>query len=332
MFQKGRVIGMLEGGLSIRTVAQRMNCGKNTVQKWWNNYRQYGNVTRKIGSGRPKKSNQRQNQQLVLAVKRNRFQSLSRTYNQYNNINRLYSLRTAYRRVLAAGYRSHRPVIRIPLTVRHRQNRLIWCRDHIDAPIGFWKNIMWTDESRFLLDFNDGRIRVRRLSTERFAECCIAEHDRYGLGSVMIWGGIWYAGRTAMIHIQGSLNAIKYRDEIVLPIIIPTCEAAGLTLQQDNAPPHTANAVGNTLRESNVFKLNWPARSPDLSPIEHLWDVMQRRLNTEYPFPAATLIQLVDRLREQWNLIPQETIVHLIDSVPRRLQNCIAVRGGHTRY
>ena len=52
-----------------------------------------------------------------------------------------------------------------------------------------------TVESRFTLDFHDGRIRVHRLPGERFEACCIKEHDRYGEGSIMLWAGIWYGGR-----------------------------------------------------------------------------------------------------------------------------------------
>ena len=47
------------------------------------------------------------------------------------------------------------------------------------AEMGFWRRLLWTDETRFALEFNDGRLRVRRLQTERFSDACAAEHDIY---------------------------------------------------------------------------------------------------------------------------------------------------------
>ncbi|GFT36371.1 transposable element Tc1 transposase [Trichonephila clavipes] len=72
--------------------------------------------------------------------------------------------------------------------------------------------------------------------------------------------------------------------------------------------------------------LPWPAYSPDLSPIEHVWDVIGRRLQT-LPLPRMNdqLWQMVER---EWRTIPQDTIRTLIDSV----SSCIAARGGSTSY
>ncbi len=75
--------------------------------------------------------------------------------------------------------------------------------------------------------------------------------------------------------------------------------------------------------------LPWPALSPDLSPIEHLWDALDRRLRRRQP---VTLRQLRLFLLKEWNKIDQREIQTLIRSMRRR---CIAVRdanGGHTRY
>ncbi|GFT47164.1 transposable element Tc1 transposase [Trichonephila clavipes] len=89
----------------------------------------------------------------------------------------------------------------------------------------------------------------------------------------------------------------------------------------DNARPHTARISQHALRGEQM--LQWPACSPDLLPIEHLWDVIGRRLQT-LPLPRTNnqLWQMVER---EWRTIPQDTIHTLIDSVPRRVSSCIAV-------
>ena len=101
-----------------------------------------------------------------------------------------------------------------------------------------------------------------------------------GGGSVMIWGGITARARTPLVFIEGNLNGQRYRDEVVRPHVIPFIRNASqvITFQQDNARPNTAGIVRDFLRQNNVPTLDWPAVSPDLSPIEHLWDEMERRL------------------------------------------------------
>ena len=88
----------------------------------------------------------------------------------------------------------------------------------------------------------------------------------------MVWGGFTAHHRTQLVIIQGNLDAVQYRDRIVGPVIIPFLQrhGAGLTLQQDNARPHTARVIQCFMQRHEVDVLPWPANSPDLAPIEHL--------------------------------------------------------------
>lgn len=333
LFEKGRLCGMLEAGLTVRDVAGRMNLSTRTVQKWWTSFINEGKCNRHSGSGRPRKSSVSQDASLVLKVKRNRFKSMSVVGREWINENDLKcSLETARRRVVSAGYHARRAVVTIPLTAIHKRNRLSWAREHLEWNSEQWRSVLWTDESRFTLDFNDGRILVRRKKNERFADCCIKQHDRYGGGSVMIWCGIWWEGRTDPVIIDGSLTGVRYLHEIIEQYIIPNVTKHNLILQQDNARPHTAKIVADALCTRNVPVLPWPARSPDLSPIEHAWDDLGRRVRQIYSDIATTKEQLAKRLKEQWEHIPQENFQNLISSMGRRLQECIDKRGGHTSY
>lgn len=324
---------MLEAGLSVATVAAKLRVHRNTVVRWWNRYRTEGETKRRRGSGRPKLTSRDQERRLCLAVKRNRFAPVCRVYPQWAAASGICcSSRTARRIVFSAGLHSRRALIRIPLSPCHRRLRKQWANEHMHWPEDEWMNVLWTDESRFSLDFCDGRVRVRRLRGERFADCTIAQHDRFGGGSVMIWAGIWGTGRTVAVRIQGSVTAERYRDDIVLPIIVPVVRQHDLTLQQDNARPHVARIVMATLREHDIRILPWPSRSPDLSPIEHLWDELGRRIYRSEAQIPTTLDSLAQRLQEEFSAIPQETICNLIRSVPNRLQECFRRSGGHTRY
>lgn len=330
---KGMAIGMLRCGRSAYMVARELDVSRTSVITWWNRWRRDNHVRRKEGSGRPRCTVAATDRKLVIAAKRHRFDSVPRLAVSWSSAAGVRcSVRTAYRRLAEAGLRSYRPLLRIPLSCEHKRRRMEWCQERSQWSDERWSQILWTDESRFTLDFCDGRIRVHRMKNERFAPCCIKEHDRYGGGSVMIWAGIWHGGRTAAIAISGNMNGERYKNEIILPIVIPIAREHHLTFQDDNATLHRAQSVTRTIQDSGIQTLPWPARSPDLSPIEHAWDILGRKVRSGYEHPPTSLRVLSQRLIEQWQAIEQSDIDQLCESMPNRIAACLAVRGGHTRY
>ena len=146
-----------------------------------------------------------------------------------------------------------------------------------------------------------------------------------------MWDGISSRGRTALVVVDGTLTGIRYHDEIIRPHVLPFVQQHNATLQQDNACPHVALVVTDCLIQNNVNVLPWPAMSPDLSPIEHVWDEMQCRLRGLQNQPL-TLPDLSRALARIWNGIPQAFFRTLVASMRRRCQACIDSNGGHTRY
>lgn len=317
-----------------RKVERVLGIPNTTVSRWWRRWNSGERVEgQRSGSGRPRLTTQATDRKLVVACKRNRFQSVPKLVVAWKSAAVLQcSIRTAYRRLAEAGIRSYRPAIRIPLSVDHKKRRKQWCQEHSTWSQEQWRAVMWSDESRFTLDFHDGRIHVHRLPGHRFAPCCLREHDRYGGGSVMVWAAIWYGGRSELCIVDGTMTGRKYRDEIIVPNVIPTVHQHELVFQHDNATPHRAIIVQQCLNQCGIQPMDWPARSPDLSPIEHAWDVLGRRLRDSYSQPPATLAVLKDRLQTQWQLIDQCLLNSLCESMPQRLRECLTSNGGHTRY
>ena len=71
---------------------------------------------------------------------------------------------------------------------------------------------------------------------------------------------------------------------------------------------------------------NWPSQSPDLNPIEHLWLELKRHIR-KYPKPAKNEKELECTLHEEWNQIPNNTLINLIESMPHKVEVCIKNNG-----
>lgn len=333
---RGRLVGMMEAGLTQSDVSRRLNIDRSTVRYWWHRWQTEGNVDRIERSGRPSKLTIRMKRTIRTALQKNPWQTYGRIKQENQCLNHV-SRKTINRCALQMKYHARRPVQRIPLGIFHRKNRLNWCKERIDMTVDDWMKIAFSDESRFTLDFNDGRLLVRRLTGLRFQDNMIGQHDRYGRGSTMVWGAISFNSRSQLVVIKGNLTSQRYVTEILQTIAVPfLCKVdpddPPLIFQQDNARPHSATFTTQYLVDNHIATLVWPARSPDLSIIEHVWDILGRRLQSEYTNPPYSLDILSQRLIDQWNLIPQMDIQNLYRSMSRRLSECIQARGGHTRY
>ncbi|GBN95101.1 hypothetical protein AVEN_248058-1 [Araneus ventricosus] len=99
----------------------------------------------------------------------------------------------------------------------------------------------------------------------------------------------------------------------------------GAILQQDNVRPHIVGVAQDFLR--HVQTLPWPARSPDLSPIEHVWDQLKRQMPLRY-----SVHDLEVAIQDLWVHLLQDYIRRLINTTPDRVAACIAAGGGPTSY
>ena len=160
------------------------------------------------------------------------------------------------------------------LTARHRAARLHWAQRHFRWGRQQWARVLFSDESSFNLSHHDGRIRVFRRRGERFAVDCLIERDRFGGGSVMVLGDIMGRRKTNLVVVQGtSMLKVTLQSEAV-----PFLQRHGpAILMHDNARPHVARICRQFLNRNNINILPWPFVSPDMNPIEHIWDYLGRK-------------------------------------------------------
>ena len=103
--------------------------------------------------------------------------------------------------------------------------------------------------------------------------------------------------------------------------------------QQDNTPCKKTNMFQEWFEEhNNKFEvLTWPPNSPDLNPIEHLWDVLDKQIQS-MEAPPCNIQDLKDLLLTSWCQIPQHTFRGLVESMPQRVRAVLAAKGGPAQY
>ena len=125
----------------------------------------------------------------------------------------------------------------------------------------------------------------------------------------MIWACMTWSEPGAMVRVMGSMDTQQYiniLDQNLICSMEATCLLGDmppinqLIFQQGNDPKHTARATKAFLRSKKITCLDWPAQSPDLNPIEHLWDELKRRLGRYDEYPKG-VGELWERIKNEWS-------------------------------
>ncbi|GFX30460.1 transposable element Tcb2 transposase [Trichonephila clavipes] len=330
-----RVIGRLESGQTQRSVADAVGVARSVVARLRNRFQETGNVRRRPWAGRPRVTTSTDDRYIQLTARRNRTENATQLQRQLLlATGRRVSSQTVRNRLHERGLYARRPMVCIPLTPRHRAAQRRWAAEHRDWEQHDWSQVLFIDESRFSLECDTRSVLVWRDRDTRNNPSFVRERSQYRRAGWMVWGGISIGGRTDLHIIRnGTLTGRRYADEVLRPHVIPYAGAIGdfFVFQDNNARPHIARLVENMLEAETIQRMDWPACSPDLNPIEHVWDMLRRRIAAR-PRPPATVRDLEIALLEEWNSIPQSLIDNLITSMANRCAAVLAVRGDHTSY
>ncbi|GFV20690.1 transposable element Tcb2 transposase [Trichonephila clavipes] len=250
-----RVVGRLEGGQTPAEVAQAIGVSQSVTSRIWNRFLETESAGRRPGQGRRRATTPNEDRFLVLTARRHRNMNATLLQQHLRSATgTTVSTQTVRNQLHGVGLYASRPLSHFSV---HPDNRRIF---------------IWRDRG------------------SRNNPAFVHESVRFFGGGVLVYGGISIDGCTDLYIIRdGPLTARRYRDEILRPIVVPYAAAIGddFILMDDNSRPHRANFVEDSLFEEGIVRMEWPACSPDINPIEHVWDALGRRIAGLQPPPQT---------------------------------------------
>jgi len=222
-----------------------------------------------------------------------------------------YAIRNTLRK---RGYSRHVARAKPPLSPENRQIRLAFAHEHVNWTKEQWCLILWSDETWV----TGGRHRkqwVTRKAGEELSNTCVVEKIRKRKGW-MFWGCFAGGVKGPCLFWEkewGSINKISYCERIV-PLIHEWIRMnPHLHFMQDGAPGHSAASAKEELSERGIITIFWPAYSPDLNPIETIWNWMKDYIERVYGDKEHSYDNLRIYVKEAWEQIIEEQLNSLIE-------------------
>lgn len=300
---------------------------RSTVYLWLRRFENEGNVLEKKKSGRPKLTTQQQDDELLREVRGNGFTPTQALALKHN-----VSTSTIRRRLHKAGLHHRVPARKPKLTPRHRMERLLFAERYLNYD---FSKVIFSDEKTFKSS-EQGRMSLWRINKTRYDDQNVIENRGSGRIAVGIWGWMCASGPGELVEIGGRLNSEGYKD-ILDNTLLPTAqiffpEERPIQFVHDNCPIHKSRICKLWFQENhdNIVELPFPAKSPDLNPIENLWGLMVQTWDPTTPRNKNNIIAHVHEIWEGFR--GRQTCENMVASMHERLEAVIEANGGHTRF
>ena len=306
-------------GEKLQAIAARVKRSVSTVARVVSGKRSEKIKSR---SGRPKKVSEREARLLVRAVT-----TRSKTASQARaSVAVDASVRTVQRILHAHPELSWKKIKRTTMmTKKHQKARVEWALDKESWGPNEWSRVVFSDEKKWNMDGPDGLMFYwhRTGHQERRA---VKRHS--GGGSVMVWGAFSASGKTELKFISGGQDAQQYTETLgshLLPFLRARHPDEHV-FQHDNAPSHRARLTQAWLSTNGVATMSWPAMSPDLNPIEHLWGILTRTVYA-HGRQYSSQESLKTAIYKAWRELDPSILDNLLNSMPKRCKSILEGKG-----
>lgn len=326
-------ISLLEKGHSSRSVAKRVGIGRTTVDKI-RKIRLPGNDGAR--AGRPPSLSVQEERCILRSITSGECGTAAAVCKEISeHRSKPLSAETVRNVLKKNGFKACHKVKKPTLGSRHSQLRLEFAQTYASWTVEDWKRVIWSDETKINFWCSDGLEWCWRKPGSRLKPHHRKDTLKHGGGHIMIWGCMTTHGPGSLHQITGNMTA-DYYCRILGRCLEPTRDyydltREGTTFQHDNDPKHTAGVTKAWIREQRLQVLKWPPQSPDLNPIEHLWNNLKRRLG-DYEKRPTSAEELWCRIMIEWSKITKEECAKLVESMPRRIAAVLEEGGGHTKY
>lgn len=320
-------------GVSQRQICEKVNVPKSTIQGVISRFLHENRVADKGRIAPNKIFNEKDERKIIRISKNNpRMSAPMLAKEMEEGLGKTCHPQTI-RRVLSNGGMYCRMARRKPyLSDKNKKARVKFAKDHVAKGQTFWNSVLFCDESKYNIFGCDGDRRIYRMNGAALKEQNLYATVKHGRGHVMVWGCMSASGVGKLVFIDGIMEKTQY-----LRILQENLQASvdqlelgtGYRFYQDNDPKHKSGIVQSWLIWTCPHIVQTPAQSPDLNPIENLWDYLERMIRKR---KITGLPSLKIALQEEWAKIPASYTQKLVDSIPRRLNMVIAQKGLPTKY
>jgi hypothetical protein len=248
------------------------------------------------------------------------------------------SARTIDRRLSESGLFGRVAKRKRVFTEEEMKKRLSFAEGYKNWKEEDWERVIFADESIIQGEggCKSGRVWIRRPIGEFYANKSeYMAHTVRHPNQLNIWSCIAAAGQ-GYCHIYNETLTAK---DLVPILDANLLQSADLLftetprqqwyLLQDNAPTHRANVTKTWLHNHGITLLDFPPYSPDLNPIENVWQYLEVRVEKRRP---STVEELQDVIAEEWEKVPKEFLTKLAHSMMKRIELVIAAKGDHIHY
>ncbi|CAG8593925.1 27316_t:CDS:2 [Gigaspora margarita] len=276
--------------------------------------KKYGSVNHLKRSGRPKKISSECSKSLVFQVKKNPSTSSRELAVFLLKKEVQVCSATVWNHLTQLGYKKRRAEVTPMLTPSHIPQRIAWATKYLNHN---WSRTVFSDETAFQLFRNTvmywykDKRPVRRIPKNK--------------QKILAWGGFWKKSQTSLFCFQRRMNGQFYVE--ILEKHFPEIRSMlgnRWEFQHDNDPKHTSRVAKAFLRENAPEVIDWPSNSPDLNPIENLWNIVKNNVEKRWP---KDLNELERFMVEEWEKIPVGILENLAGSMSNRCRLVLEKNG-----
>lgn len=331
--KREQVVQLHKGGKTFRQISKELKISLCAIHNILKKKKETGVVDNKPRSGRPRKLTMRERRRVVKNALKNPKVSATMLAANIESVSGKVVTPQTVRNVLHdAGIKGRRPRKKPYISEVNRKKRLEFAKNYKGKTLDFWKNVIFSDESKFEIFKPKHVLTIWRKKNAAMEPQNILKTVKHGGGNVMVWGCMSYNGVGNLQIIDEKMTASTYID-VLRHNMKDSAKKLGVEntfiFQQDQDPKHTAIKTKEWLLYNAPRRLVTPPQSPDLNPIEHIWHLLDEKIRKCSITSKSSLKQA---LESEWATISPNVTKNLVESMTRRLDAVIAAKGLHTKY